>query len=718
MAYRLESCRSVTTNPCRSYAGEKALSTVTNQLLEAASRYAVLGYPVFPCVPGDKNPLTQHGFLDASMDPGQIERWWHARPNSNIGISTQGLIVIDFDGPQNSWLADDRERMLQLSVAPMAITPRGGRHRVFRQPAGKNWRCTEKRLAPDVDTRGNGGYIVAPPSVMSNGSAYRWAPGGELNDTPENLPEPPAWLIEQLDQLAIRSPGVSSVVTNSTGPNQIPEGQRNGTLARLGGSMRRVGMSEVEILAALIQANNDRCTPPLPQNEVERIAASVARYEPDTISVALVEDHYGQMSVAAESAPESSDPGCIPETLLRIPGFVSELMDYCLATAPYPNSVMAFCGALSLQAFLAGRKVRDSADIRSNLYLLGLAHSAAGKDHPRKINTRVLHEIGMESSLGDRFASGEGIQDALFLSPSMLFQTDEFDGMLQSIARDKDARYESIIGTLLSMYSASNSVFPMRRKAGKEYPGAIDQPCLVIFGTAIPTHYYEALSERLLTNGFFARTITLESGPRGAGQEPRILELPPRVLQSARHWRYCHTGSGNLDNLHPNPAVVPYTTDAARLLAAARGEAEGEYTRAESRGDAVGTTVWGRVDEQSRKLALLYAISENHAAPSIGVEAARWSTQFMFHQTRRMLYMAQCHAAANPFHCCCLRLLRKLREAPGQTLSHSTLLKKMKLDAKTFQQIIDTLHQQGDIESSQSLTHGRTGVLYRLTTGG
>jgi DNA-binding MarR family transcriptional regulator len=90
----------------------------------------------------------------------------------------------------------------------------------------------------------------------------------------------------------------------------------------------------------------------------------------------------------------------------------------------------------------------------------------------------------------------------------------------------------------------------------------------------------------------------------------------------------------------------------------------------------------------------------------------------MFHQTRRMLFMAECHAAANPFHCCCLRLLRKLREAPGQTLSHSTLLKKMKLDAKTFQQIIETLHQQGDIESSQSLTHGRTGVLYRLTSGG
>jgi hypothetical protein len=124
------------------------------------------------------------------------------------------------------------------------------------------------------------------------------------------------------------------------------------------------------------------------------------------------------------------DPGPVPLEMLRIPGFVSEVMDLCLATAPYPNHVMAFCGAVALQAFLAGRKVRDPGDNRTNLYLLGLAHSSAGKDWPRKLNTRILFEIGAAGCLGERFSSGEGIQDALYLSPSMLFQTDEIDGML------------------------------------------------------------------------------------------------------------------------------------------------------------------------------------------------------------------------------------------------------------------------------------------------
>ncbi|HEX42733.1 MAG TPA: hypothetical protein ENN81_11845, partial [Phycisphaerales bacterium] len=69
--------------------------------------------------------------------------------------------------------------------------------------------------------------------------------------------------------------------------------------------------------------------------------------------------------VAPPAEPTVPDPGQMPEDLLRVPGFVSEEMDYCLQTAPYPNTVMAFCGALALQAFLAGRKVRDPGDNRT-----------------------------------------------------------------------------------------------------------------------------------------------------------------------------------------------------------------------------------------------------------------------------------------------------------------------------------------------------------------
>jgi len=416
-------------------------------------------------------------------------------------------------------------------------------------------------------------------------------------------------------------------------------------------------------------------------------------------------------------SPPAVDPGPLPEELLRVPGFAGEVMDYCLDTAPYPNPVMAFCGALSLLAFLTGRRVRDSGDNRTNIYLLGLAHSAAGKDWPRKVNTRIVHAAGLAECLGDKFASGEGIEDALFVNPCMLFQTDEIDGLLQSINKARDARHENIMNTLLTMYSAANSVFPMRRRAGRPSPGVIDQPHLVIFGTAIPNHYYEALSERMLTNGFFARMVILESGPRSRGQEPRISELPPRVVETARWWADFRPGPGNLQDWHPVPAVVEATDEARQVLVETREQAEVEYARAEADGDAVGTTVWGRVSEQVRKFALLYAVSENHRAPRIAVAAARWASRFVLHQARRMLFMAATHVAENPFHAECLKVIQKLREAPDRALPHSVLLKRMKIEAKHFLEIIETLVQRGDVEVIEAATGGRPRRAYRLLEG-
>ena len=90
--------------------------------------------------------------------------------------------------------------------------------------------------------------------------------------------------------------------------NLIPSGTRNATLARLAGTMRRVGMSQEEILAALAQATEDRCRPPLPMREVEKIAASICRYEPDQVAVAVAENHWEQ-DQQPEPSTERGRPG-------------------------------------------------------------------------------------------------------------------------------------------------------------------------------------------------------------------------------------------------------------------------------------------------------------------------------------------------------------------------------------------------------------------------
>jgi len=371
-----------------------------------------------------------------------------------------------------------------------------------------------------------------------------------------------------------------------------------------------------------------------------------------------------------------------------------------------------------MQAFLAGRKVRDPGDNRTNIYLLALAHSSGGKDHPRRLNCEIAHAIGQSDGIGERFASGEGIQDALNLSPCMLFQTDEIDGLLQSINKSRDGRFESIMGTLLTMYSSAPSMYPMRRKAGHGNPGMIMQPCLSLFGTAIPSHYYSALSERMLTNGLFARMMILECPLRSPGQEPAIRSIPQRIMDIAAWWSQYRPGNGNLKSEFPTPAIVPQTDDAREILVATRLEAEAEYSRFEKANDAIGTSVWGRVSEQIRKLALIYAISANHVNPSIDRKAVEWASRLIMHQTRRMLFMAGNHVSNGEFDGLCKELIRVLRdwkERHGDVpMPEWQLNRKLRWKPKDHADVRAALIDQRRIQYEVTCTKTRPKKQYRL----
>ncbi|MCC7408098.1 MAG: bifunctional DNA primase/polymerase [Phycisphaeraceae bacterium] len=429
----------------------------------------------------------------------------------------------------------------------------------------------------------------------------------------------------------------------------------------------------------------------------------------------------GPTPTNSDTAPSESDlpgdPGPIPEQLFHVPGFIAQVMAFTLANAPYPNIGLAFCGAMALQSYLCGRKVCDQGDLRPNLYLLALASSGTGKDFPRKVNARVLFEIGHVAALGDKFASGEGIQDALARTSAMLFQNDEMDGVLRQINLDRENRRESIPNILLTLYTSANDVYPIRVKAGQKEAAHIDQPHLTLFGTATPQYFYESLSQRMLTNGFFARLIVVDIGKRGEGQSPgSARHLPEPVLQAARWWAEYQPGTrrANLLEVHPEPRVVPCTPEAGRAITDLQRQAEAEYDQAHARNDEVARVAWSRTHENVKKLALLHACSANHEDPVIDLPAVEWASAFAMHQTRRQLFLAANYVAENPFHAECLKLVRKLREAPGCELPHSVLLKRMKMKTKDFRDLVETLVQRGDVTATSVATPGRTGVLYRV----
>lgn len=250
---------------------------MANELLDAALEYAAIGLRVLPvhylkqngtcscgaadCRGAGKHPALNDWTQKATTNEAQIREWW-SRPN-NIGLATGGgHLVLDIDTAEaEAWLR-------QQNVPPTwcARTGGGGLHYWFTLPAGLQLGNTAGRLADGVDTRGDGGMVVVPPSRSGKG-AYEWlVEPGSLDCAPA-----PDWLLNGLsdgDRPAAELPPT------------IEAGKRNDTLASLAGSMRRRGAAAEAILAALL-VENARCNPPLERNEVEAIAASVARYEPE-----------------------------------------------------------------------------------------------------------------------------------------------------------------------------------------------------------------------------------------------------------------------------------------------------------------------------------------------------------------------------------------------------------------------------------------------------
>jgi len=201
-----------------------------------------------PVVAGEKRPACTHGCKEACTDERQIREWFEHNPLLNIGLATEGLIVVDVDqtpDQPNPWPTNPDQRK-DIEAAPSAKTPRGGRHHFFRAPEGIEVRNSISKVAPNIDIRAAGGYIVVAPSQVK-GVNYEW-----INPLPakRDLPLPPDWLLKLLSGEKKPAVALRTVSPRSTTEvslldqvrNSLP-GQRNATLNKAAFSLGR----EVEL---------------------------------------------------------------------------------------------------------------------------------------------------------------------------------------------------------------------------------------------------------------------------------------------------------------------------------------------------------------------------------------------------------------------------------------------------------------------------------------
>jgi hypothetical protein len=235
---------------------------------------------VFPLAPRAKTPIIENGVHGTTRDLAEIEAWWRRTPEANVAVATgtrSGFWALDLDEKRGGceWRREQERIRGDLPVTPIQLTGGGGEHYLFSLPRHVEIR-NRVAIAPGVDVRGEGGYIVVAPSIHPNGRGYFWEACRHPLETP--VASAPEWLVD----LVVKREG-----TGRTTPEEwvrllqegVDEGSRNDSVARLAGHLLRHGIDPLVALELLRAWNFQNCRPPLNESEVASVVDSIARAE-------------------------------------------------------------------------------------------------------------------------------------------------------------------------------------------------------------------------------------------------------------------------------------------------------------------------------------------------------------------------------------------------------------------------------------------------------
>lgn len=277
---------------------------------QAAVEYINMGLAVFPIKYKDKIPLTRNGCKDATTDAAIVKAWWQKYPNANVGIATGlksgGLFVIDLDIDEDKGINGyqtirDWER--KNGILPdtwSSITGRGGYHLFFKSSKQITNRTG---ILEGVDIRGEGGYIVAPPSTHANGHKYEW----EYSPDDFELVEADE-VVYKLLETDKREKAESFKL-----PEIIISGKRNETIFRFACSLQAKGLPDEAIEASVKAINETKCQPPLKDSELNTIINSVYRFKKG--KAIILNSNHEAIQIEREPNFSYNDNGKIKQTI-------------------------------------------------------------------------------------------------------------------------------------------------------------------------------------------------------------------------------------------------------------------------------------------------------------------------------------------------------------------------------------------------------------------
>ena len=398
--------------------------------------------------------------------------------------------------------------------------------------------------------------------------------------------------------------------------------------------------------------------------------------------------------------------------LYKVNGLLKVVMDHMLETSTYPQEIFALGGAVSLVSLLIGSNFRTEDGVYANIYIIAIGQTGSGKDSPRSAAKEIASAIGIPDQVADSVASGPGLEDYLVgLNAPLLLLIDEFGKELQK--RKSNGDDHGVTAILLKLYTAVKSYYVKRLKAGEKQP-PIMNPFVSLYGTSTEEALTVALSEADAESGWLGRMLFLSTKQR----RPRFQKTVPCKVpqQKIEDWlkitnnKLANQPNNNNGNARPI-IVFSYSELAQKKLLFFQYKID-EELRSETLNPIVQAALVRQV-EMTKKLSLISAVSKNPNNPIINISDVNWAIALM-NYSKKYVVSDLANAIENGDATSldsrritkCLKIIQRAQTFNDAEFSRATvqgfmpkrmLLKKMRVNSRTLEDIISTLRESGEI---------------------
>lgn len=587
--------------------------------------------------------------------------------------------------------------------------PEGGSFELYACPQARFITVTGERLAGTPDRRAD----VSKPflellslaaetrDVPASNHATVFAPATDIS--PDELDVETYTLISNVYEGEDRSATFLRVVGNLKGLGYGPS-----SITRLmekfphGPGVQKYGRRlHQEVVRAWMKATDG---PPL--IEEEPAAEPLPPHDPET----------GE--IVDEPLPPDAVNAELPDHLTRPGGMLGEIVDWIFATSRRPNRILALGAAITVMGTIVGRRTLGPTRSGTHLYVVALAPSGAGKDHPLRQAGRILRAVSHDLVGPDEFISMPAFVNFASRKPLALVLMDEIGAWFKRLGDHRASSYEKALSkSLRTFWGVSGDFVSTPEWAGKESV-EIFAPSLSIFGVSTPDEFFEAIQGGDVVNGFLNRFLLLPAAGGVADRDPQAdPQQVPRAL--AERMVRVHRALQTLTDAEMRAPVgaphamrvVGWGPDAQPVYEALKGEVMRLLVRYPDR-----EPYYARTTEMAVRMATVAALGHDIVNPQVSRADMCWAAELALWAAERMAKMASGYIAENETQRLSNRILRTL-EKRDWTMTHRDLLRSLggAVRSRDLAEVMKTLIESGYIEAVRSIpkSGGPATIRYR-----